>query len=122
MKPRVLGTSIALILLATQAATLAGQPSTRKFSGHLVDAICAGEHATDSAYVRKHDKACNLSCGKSGYSLVTADHKVLTFDQKGNEQAVALLKATKKDGDWQVVVTGTVSGESIAVSSIALTP
>jgi len=120
MKLHVLGASLAVILLTAPAGILAGQSSPRKISGHLVDAICAGNHATESGYVEKHDKACNLSCVKGGYSLVTADRKVLKFDEKGNEQALALIKATEKDQDWKVSVTGTVSGESIAVSSIAL--
>jgi hypothetical protein len=123
MKQRFLGTSIAAIVLAVfQTATTAGQSSAQKVSGHLVDAVCAGNHATEPGYVEKHDKDCNLmaGCVKSGYSLVTADHKVLKFDQKGNEQALALIKATEKDKDWKVAVTGTVSGESIAVTSIAL--
>jgi hypothetical protein len=123
MMQRFLGTSIALIMLAVPAATTAGQSSTQKISGHLVDVTCAGDHAAEPGYIEKHDKACNLSCGKSGgFSLVTADRKVLKFDQKGNEQALALIKATDKVRDWKVVVTGTPSGESIAVSSIAMAP
>ena len=120
MKLRVLGASVAVILLAAPAAILAGQSGTQKISGHLVDAICAGNHATEAGYVEKHDKACNLSCVKGGYSVVTADRKVLKFDGKGNEQALALIKATDKDKDWKVAVTGTVSGDTIAVNSITL--
>jgi len=119
MKSHVLGASIAVILLAVTAA---GQSGAQKINGHLVDAVCASNHATEPGYVEKHDKNCNLmpGCVKSGYSLVTADHKVLKFDQKGNEQALAFIKATEKDKDLKVAVTGSVSGDSIAVTSIAL--
>ena len=59
-------------------------------------------------------------CIKSGYSVVTADHKVLKFDRKGNEQALALIKATDKDKEWKVVVTGKVDGQTMAVRAITL--
>jgi hypothetical protein len=45
---------------------------------------------------------------------------MLKFDQKGNDQAIALIKATNKDKDWKVVVTSKVEGQTTAVQSIAL--
>jgi hypothetical protein len=103
-------------------ATMIGQTDRQKISGYLVDSVCADGHATEPGYVEKHDKRCQLmdGCIKSGYSLVTADKKVLKFDSKGNEQALALIKATDRDKEWKVVVTGKVNGQTIAVSSIAL--
>jgi hypothetical protein len=102
-------------------AILSGQ-SDQKISGYLVDAVCAGHHATEAGYAANHDKKCNLMdvCVKSGYSVITADQKVLKFDTKGNEQALALIKATDKDKDWKVVVTGKVEGQTIAVTSLAV--
>ena len=69
-----------------------------------------------------HDKASNLMpvCVKSGYSLILADNRVLTFDAKGNEQALAFVKATHKDKALKVTVTGAVKGQTIAVTSIIL--
>src|SRR5271166_2414538 len=103
-------------------ATMSAQSGNQKISGYLVDAVCAGHHATEPGYAANHDKHCNLMdvCVKSGFSVITADSKVLKFDQKGNEEALALLKATDKDKDWKVVVTGKVDGDVIAVSSIKL--
>jgi hypothetical protein len=103
------------------SAILSGQDN-QKISGYLVDAVCAGHHATEAGYAANHNKACNLmdGCVKSGYTVITADQKVLKFDQKGNEQALALIKATDKDKDWKVVVTGKVEGDVIAVQSISL--
>jgi hypothetical protein len=93
-----------------------------KVHGYLVDAVCAKNHAKEPGYAANHDKKCNLMdvCVKSGFSLITADQKVLKFDAKGNEQALGLIKATDRDKDWKVVVTGKVEGDTIAVASIAL--
>ena len=110
----------ALIALSGFIASAQSRPQT--FDGYLVDGVCAGNHATEPGYVEKHDKACNLmdGCIKSGFSLVTSDLKVLKFDTKGNEQALALIKATEKDKDWKVTVTGSVEGQTLTVSSIKL--
>ena len=110
----------ALIALSGFIASAQSRPQT--FDGYLVDAVCAGNHATEAGYVEKHDKACNLmdGCIKSGFSLVTSDLKVLKFDAKGAEQALALIKGTEKDKDWKVTVTGTVDGQTLTVSSIKL--
>jgi hypothetical protein len=119
MRQYLLGASVVILGLT---ATMSGQSDRQKISGHLVDGVCADGHATEPGYVEKHDKRCNLMdvCVKTGYSLVTADKKVLKFDSKGNEQALALIKATDKDKDWKVVVTGKVNGQTIAVDSISL--
>ena len=118
---RLLGALVVVVSLAIPAA---GQSNSQKFSGYLVDAVCAGNHATEPGYAEKHDKNCNLmeGCIKSGYSLIMADHKVLKFDSKGNEQALAFIKATDKDKSWKVMVTGTVEGQTRTVKSIALDP
>ena len=119
MKNSLLG---ALVVVAGLTMSAAGQSNPQKFTGHLVDAVCAGNHATEPGYAEKHDKTCNLmdGCIKSGFSLVTSDLKVLKFDAKGNEQALALIKATEKDKDWKVTVSGSVEGSTLAVSSIKL--
>lgn len=121
MKRSLLG---ALVVVVGFTIPAAGQARSQKVNGYLVDAVCAGNHATEAGYAENHDKKCNLmeGCIKSGYSLITADHKVLKFDAKGNEQALAFIKATNKDKSWKVSVTGTVDGQTIAVQSIALDP
>lgn len=118
MKP-YLFVSLAVLGLC---ATMAGQSGSQKLSGHLVDSVCAKNHSTEPGYAANHDKRCNLmdGCIKSGFSLITADNTVYKFDQRGAEQALALIKATDKDKDWKVVVMGKVDGSTIAVSSITL--
>ena len=112
------GLSLATLALT---AALAAQ-SEQKISGHLVDAVCAKNHATESGYKEKHENTCNLhdSCIKSGYSLILSDNRVLKFDAKGNEQALAFVKSSTKEKDVKVTVTGAVTGDTIAVKSIAL--
>jgi len=121
MKRSLLGALVAVVGLTIPAA---GQSNPQKLTGYLVDAVCAGNHATEPGYAEKHDKNCNLmdGCIKSGYSLITADHKVLKFDPEGNEQALAFIKATDKDKEWKVTVTGTVEGQTLTVKSITLDP
>jgi hypothetical protein len=94
----------------------------QKVSGYLVDAVCAGNHATEPGYKESHDRACNLmaSCVKSGYTLILPDNKVLKFDPKGNELALAFSKTTEKEKAIKVTVTGTVKDQTIAVKAITL--
>jgi hypothetical protein len=115
-------TLLVFMVVGALGSGVLAQSGTQKISGHLVDAVCAGNHYTEAGYKEKHDKACNLMdvCVKSGYSLITADNKVLKFDAKGNEQALAFIKATTKENDLKVTVTGKIDGQTITVSSIAL--
>lgn len=104
------------------AGTIAVQAQGQTFKGHLVDTVCADNHATEHGYAEKHENSCNLmaTCVKSGYSLMTADHKVLKFDEKGAEKALALVKATAKKTDVKATVVGTLTGSTLTVQSIAL--
>ena len=109
-------------VVALAAAPAVAQSDTTTIKGHLVDAVCAKGHATEPGYVENHTRMCNLMgvCVKSGYTLVTADKKVLQLDDKGAELALALSKESEKEKDFKVTVTGTVTGSTIAVSAIAL--
>lgn len=119
MKQYLLG--VALFVVAFTVA-MAAQSDGQKLSGYLIDTVCANNHATEPGYAANHDKQCNLMAGciKSGFSLITADDKVFKFDQKGDEQALALIKATDKDKRWKVTVTGKVDGQTIMIKSITL--
>ena len=119
MKQYLLGVALVVVGLSV---TMAAQSDGQKLRGHLVDAVCANNHATEPGYAANHDKQCNLmaACIESGFSLMTADHKVFKFDQKGSEQALALIKATDKNKDWKVTVTGKVDGQTITVKAITL--
>jgi hypothetical protein len=110
--------SAALVLGMSTSGAAQGQP----LKGTLMDVACSSHHATEAGYTEKHDKKCLLmdACVKSGYSLVTADKKVLKFDAKGNELALALIKKTDHDMDWKVAVNGKVTGDTIAVTDIKM--
>jgi hypothetical protein len=59
-------------------------------------------------------------CVKSGYSLVTAEGKVLKMDANGSQLALDLIKKTDPVSNWTVVVNSTVSGDMLAVSTIQM--
>ena len=123
MKLFALAASVALVLVGlTASGSAQAQNQAQTLKGHLMDIACSSHHATEAGYVEKHDKKCLLqdACVKSGYSLVTADKKVLTFDAKGNQLALDFIKKTDRDKDWTVTVNGTVSGDTIAVASLQL--
>jgi hypothetical protein len=108
---------------ALLAVTVAGGAAqTRSLKGHLVDVMCASHHASEAGYAEKHDKACLLmdECVRSGYSLVTADHKVLKLDARGNQLALDLIKKTNRQNDWTVTIDGQVTGDTLAVTSLRL--
>lgn len=114
------------IVVATAAAIgfAAGVPAQAQqpLRGTMMDVACSSKHATDAAFTESHDKKCLLmdGCVKSGYSLITADKKVLKFDANGNELAANLIKTADKDKDWKVAVEGTVKGDTIAVTNLRL--
>lgn len=115
---------VACTMVVVGGLTLAkAQSGAQTVTGYLVDVMCATEHSDEgAAYAQKHDKSCLLmdSCVKSGYTVVTADNKVMKLDAKGNALALDLIKKTERKDDWKVAVVGTVSGETIAVSSLTL--
>lgn len=116
----VTGAALALTLVAGQGAA---QSANQTITGHLVDVMCATKHASEgAAYGATHDKACLLmpGCVKSGYSVLTADNKVIKLDARGSEMALALIKKTDREKDWKVTASGTLAGDTMTVSSLAL--
>jgi len=69
-----------------------------------------------------HLRECALmpACQKSGYGVFTYDQKFLEFDAAGNRKALAAIKASKKEDDLQVEVTGEIEGNKIKVASLKL--
>jgi hypothetical protein len=108
--------------LLTTVLALTGVAQGQTVNGTLMDIACSSHHATEAGYTEKHDKKCLLmdACVKSGYSLVTADKKVLKFDAKGNQMALDLIKKTERENNWTVAVNGTVTGDTIAVTDIRM--
>jgi len=119
---RRLGVTAGMLAVVGLAVGGAQAQQAQTVKGHLVDVMCATKHATEADYIAKHDKKCLLmeGCVKSGYSVVTADGKVLKLDAKGSQQAQDLIKRTERTSNWAVAVNGTVSGDTITVASIQL--
>ena len=69
-----------------------------------------------------HTRQCALmpSCQKSGYGVFIYDNKFLSFDAEGSQKALAALKASKKEDDLKVEVTGEIQGDTIKVASLKL--
>ncbi len=103
--------------LTTLAAALAVSAAAGEWQGHLMDAMCAAKMKDKAA---THKAKCALSCAKTGFGVVTADGKFVKFDEMGNAKAQEALKATAKDQDLKVKVTGTVDGDSIKVESLSI--
>ena len=60
------------------------------------------------------------ACQKSGYGIFTYDQKYLSFDAAGNQKALAALKASKKEDDLIVEVSGEIQNDTIKVTSLKL--
>jgi len=72
-----------------------------------------------------HDRKCLLmpACQRSGYGVFTYEtSKFLAFDPAGNQKALALIQAGKKEDDMRVEVTGEISGDKVKVTSLKLLP
>jgi len=83
----------------------------------LVDAMCgAGVKDNPDA----HTVECSLHCGKDGMGILTDKGDFLKFDKTGSDQALALLKTTKKKDHIRATVTGEQTGDSIKVQSLKL--
>ncbi|HZS45780.1 MAG TPA: hypothetical protein VFC63_11800 [Blastocatellia bacterium] len=111
---------IAFALLLTTVVIARFQDKT--YSGVLMDVACGSKTPKNgdvSARAKGHTRNCALmaSCVKSGYGVVVGD-KFYKFDDAGNTKAKALLDASTKDKDLEVVVTGTMDGDKIKVSDI----
>lgn len=105
--------SLAVVLLSLPLAALADN-----WKGvSLVDEMCH-DQVKDKADA--HPTSCALKCASSGYGVFTSDGKWLKLDAKGNEQAVAALKKTKKKDHVRADVEGTQQGDTIQVASLSI--
>jgi hypothetical protein len=111
------------------AAVVAAGPAPVK--GILIDKKCsAGAEVRvlstgiegGMVVAEAHTRECALmpACQKSGYGVFTYDNKFLAFDEAGNRQALAAIKASKKLGNLEVEVTGEVKGDTIKVASLKM--
>ena len=98
--------------------------TSHTMKGYLVDKACGtgmAKKAPDEAMAdaAKHEKSCALkeSCQDSGFGLMSAG-MFYKFDDKGDKQALALMKKTKKKNEIMIAVTGTHDGDILKVTSI----
>jgi hypothetical protein len=103
-----------IAMLTAAAALLSAAAFAESFSGTVVDVACKGKD------LASHSRKCAIGCAKSGYALVTSDGKFLKFDEAGNAKALAALKATSKESDLKANVEGTMDGDVLNVTSIAI--
>ena len=82
------------------------------FSGTVVDVMCRGKDLAG------HTRDCAITCGKSGYGLVTAEGKFLKFNESGNALTLTALKKLGKEKDLKAKVTGTLDGDVLKVESL----
>jgi hypothetical protein len=113
-------------------AGLAAAASAAEVQGILIDQMCSskaevrivsGPRLEGGMIVAEaHTRQCALmpACQKSGYGVFTYDNKFLKFDPAGSRKALAALKASKKEDDLKVEVTGQIEGDMIKVSSLKL--
>jgi hypothetical protein len=111
-----------LLLAFLTLVAPAGFAQTQTVKGILVDNMCQMKMKTDQGALAKHTRGCALmdGCIKSGYALVTADGMVYKLDAKGNDQAVAALKASTQDANLKVTITGMTKDGMLSVSSLML--
>ena len=105
----------ALCLTALGALALASSPTRaadpQTFTGFISDDMCGLDHTEMAG--GEGDKKCTLSCVEGGSSFVLADRehkKVYALDDQ---------KKPKEFADDKVVITGTLTGETIHVLTIA---
>ena len=111
MKPGFtqLGVSLATLVLAVAPAFAADKAET--FTGQVSDAMCGAKHEMEGSAAD-----CTRACSKHGskYALISGD-KVYTLDgadKKALDELDKLAGANAK-------VTGTASGNTIQVASVA---
>jgi hypothetical protein len=104
--------ALCVLLAASTVAAVAGE-----WHGYLMDAMCAAKMKDKAA---GHKAKCALSCAKTGYGIVTADGQYVKFDEAGNAKAQEALKATSKEQDLKVKVTGTKEADMILVESVTI--
>ena len=119
-----------LSLCAALFAGFAAVAPAAQVQGILIDQMCsskaevhivAGPRLEGGMIVAEaHTRQCALmpACEKSGYGVFTYDNKFLKFDEAGSRKALAMLRASKKEDDLKVEVSGEIQGDTIKVASL----
>jgi hypothetical protein len=115
---RIFVVSLLLAIFVTSGFAKTGSvPKT--WSGYLMDKMCSKRMLGNHDKIVKHSKTCltEEECSSSGYGLMT-DKKFIPFDAKGNEIAANYIKASSKESDFQVEVTGSLKKNKLAVTDL----
>lgn len=119
-----------LLCVSALAASLAAIAQAAQVQGILIDQMCSSKaevHIVSGPRLEggmivaeAHERKCALmpECERSGYGVFTYDNKFLKFDPAGSRKALAMLRASKKDDDLKVEVTGDIQGDTIKVASL----
>jgi hypothetical protein len=99
------------VVWLTTSASLAGEKA-QTYTGKVSDAMCGAEHMEPGISAADCTRACVAKGSK--YALVVGD-KVYTLD--GEDKAA--LAQLDQLADKKAKVTGTASGDTIQVSSVA---
>jgi hypothetical protein len=92
----------------------AEQGQAQVFAGALVDAGCKMNAPNDK---------CEVSENTRLFGLQTENGKGYRFDGEGNTKVMEALKSSdKKTGAIKVSINGTLSGATLKVDSIQITP
>ena len=97
MKKLFVFAALAVMAISTLAAD-------QEVKGTLVDVACGTANGQKDGFGAKHTKKCLQmdQCEKSGYSVLTADKKIIKFDAAGNDSAKKFIADSNKDNDFQV--------------------
>ena len=109
--------SLALALLIATAPGVAFAAPETWTHVPLLDIQCS---AKARANPDEHVRQCALQCARSGFGIIATDGTFLTFDEAGNKQAVAALKASSQSDHLRVTVTGVRKENSIQVTILTL--
>jgi len=109
----------AIVILVLAAGILRWRASATTTSGWLIDRHCL---ATFQSHLADHPRDCLIRCASSTYGLVDAKGHFRPFDAKGNQTALAAVKAsTQPDHLWVTVKAKRSSSSELAVEQLELT-
>lgn len=97
--------------------------SAEKLQGLLVAQSCVEDivkNGREATLKQKPDCSLRKNYVRPAYALVTDSKKYFTFDPYGNKKALQLLKGTPDPDNLKVVVTGQVTGDTIAVKYMSI--
>lgn len=98
---------LGLLLAASLSLASPEKVATKTFVGSIGDSMCGAKHMMPG----ESDKDCTLECVKSGA-------KFILIDPSGKIYQLSNQKMPEQFAGAKVKVTGTLSGDTIAVDSI----